>query len=439
MKLYTWFRTSKIGLTIIVLVGIVAVSGIYIFATGVFSQNSTLNQEAAAAASSSTVSVSFPGDLQGLLASLKNLFSVYYPGLNVPVGVLPTPSNSVSNTHFGIFLVGGNKEQAATLLGVQYLRMGINVMNPTPAQLKNVTDAESAGFKVIMGMSNGGVGAQAAQPVTNDAEYQSAFAADLDKIHPAMITIENEEDDPTFWAGTPAQYLHMLTLAAQVAHEKGYKITNGGIDNGGLSIAYWYHLWSTGDHTAADAFAKTVFVPLSQYNYSFKNIMSDIPNSQNPSVPIFGNNPKMAAKLVRVNEFIAGYHATGIDYINFHWYENDPSANVAAITWLEQTTGLQGMSNEMGVFQADPTYISRTLTAVVSLRLPYAIWFNTVGKNGVGPNTPLTNDTGTELLPNGVAFKQFISLLGTPSSSGASNTTPAGYPHSTGNTQVQTQ
>ena len=327
-----------------------------------------------------------------------------------------TPSSTASSsntsytgkTNFGIFLIGGNKEEAGTILGVQYLRMGVDVMNPTTPQLKSVSSAETAGFKVIMGMSNGGVGAAAATPVTNDAAYQAAFAADLDKTHPAMITIENEEDDLNFWAGTPAQYLHMLTLAAQVAHEKGYKITNGGIDSGGVSIAYWNYLWTSGNHAAADAYAQSVFPALAANDYPFKNIMSDIPNSQNPSISILGNDPTMAAKLVRVNELIAGYHATGIDYLNVHWYENSAAANGPAIEWLEQTTGLQAMSNEMGILETDPAHITDTLTEVVALHMPYAIWFDTIGKNGTGPNVPLTNSAGSSLLPNGVAFKDFV-------------------------------
>ena len=350
------------------------------------------------------------------------LFTTMHPAQLGPLSSLfgtPTSSSASSTstsqaapytgkTNFGIFLIGSGRIQAGTLLGVHYLRMGIDVLNPTPSQLKDVASAQSAGFQVVMGMSNGGVGAAAATPVTNDAAYQAAFAADLDKTHPALITIENEEDDPNFWAGTPAQYLHMLTLAAQVAHQKGYKITNGGIDSGGLSIAYWYHLWSTGDHAAADAYAQAVFPPLAKYDYPFKNIMSYIPNSQNPSITPFGTDPNMAAKLARVNELIAGYHATGIDYVNFHWYENIPSANGPAALWLEQTTGLQAMSNEMGVLQTDPTYVANTLAEVVALHMPYAIWFDTIGKGGTGPNTPLTNSAGTSLLPNGVAFKNFV-------------------------------
>ena len=325
-----------------------------------------------------------------------------------PVSTTASSTSYTGKTNFGIFVTGSNEQQAGNTLGVHYLRMGINVLNPTTGSINDVTSAESAGFQVVMGMSNGGRGSAAAGPVTNDAAYQAAFAADLDKTHPVMITIETEEDDPLFWSGTPAQYLHMLTLATQVAHEKGYKITNGGIDSSGVSLAYWNHLWSTGDHAGADAYAQAVLVPLSKVSYPYKNIMTEIPNSQNPSIPILQSSPTLSAKLIRLNELIAGYHATGIDYINLHWYDNNPAVNAAAVTWLEQTTGLQAMSNAIGVFETSPTNVTNMLTEVVALHMPYAIWFDAIGKDGEGPNIPLTDSAGTSLLPNGVAFKNFV-------------------------------
>jgi hypothetical protein len=65
------------------------------------------------------------------------------------------------------------------------------------------------------------------------------------------------------------------------------------------------------------------------------------------------------------------------------------------------------MTNEQGAYEDNPTLVTAMLNEDEALKLPYAVWFNqTSGR--ADSNKPLTDITGTQLLPNGTAFKPFV-------------------------------
>ena len=131
-------------------------------------------------------------------------------------------------------------------------------------QLAHIQEAEAAGFRLNVqfnNLTNSTDGRARSGPVTDDAAYESALAADLDATHPQLVTIQNEEDGLQFWSGTPRDYLHELADAVHVAHAKGYEISNGGVSAGGVKLAYWHHLWISGQRAAADAFARSSLGP----------------------------------------------------------------------------------------------------------------------------------------------------------------------------------
>ena len=308
----------------------------------------------------------------------------------------------VSPISYGIDYRYPEFNSVASYLGVQYGRECIAVLNPPDAkQLANIKSDEQEGYKMMIAYNNVDSKAGNPTPVTNDEAYESALATDLDATHPAVVTIQNEEDGLQFWTGDIPNYLHMLSLAVKVAHSKGYKVTNGGITTTGLDLAYWDYLWTMGKHSQADAFAQLAFSRQSTSGYP---TLKDLPNSSNPNLPILAHSHLLAAKLTRVNALISGYKATGIDYVDFHWLGGIPATAMAeAVPWLEQQTGLPAISSAMASDSATDGSLNAILTEGLALHLSYIVVLGAYE----GQNAPLADISGN-ILPNGIIFKRFL-------------------------------
>jgi len=307
-------------------------------------------------------------------------------------------------TRIGIFNGGRpNAVAVGRALGVRYERMILAVNGTGGVQLANIQAAEAAGFRLNVQFNNLAPSTTSnarSGAVSDDASYEHALAADLDATHPDLVTIQNEEDGLGFWSGTPQDYLHELADAAGVAHAKGYKISNGGITDTGVKLAYWHHLWVTGQREAADSFARRALSPSLTHGHV---IVGDIPDSADPDRPILANAPLMSGKLGRVETLIAGYRAAGADYVNFHWYEDSPDDLRAVATWLSQATGLPAICNEMGQYSNNPETVTALLGMSESLHLAYVMWFAIDGKESVG----LADQNGA-LRANGQAFRALV-------------------------------
>jgi hypothetical protein len=308
-------------------------------------------------------------------------------------------------TRIGIFM-GGHQNTVALgrALGVRYERLILAVNGSDDRQLASIKAAEAAGFRLNVQFNNlapSTASRARSGPVTDDAIYERTLAADLDATHPYLVTIQNEEDGLQFWSGTPQDYLHELADAVRVAHARGYEISNGGITAAGVMLAYWHHLWITGQHAAADAFAQSSLGPGA---FPRRSIASDIPNSAYPDRPILARTVLMRNKLARVETLIAGYRATGVDYVNFHWYEGGPDDLRAVATWLSQATGLPAICNEMGQYSNNPDTVAALLGMSQSLHMAYVMWF---AIDGNGPAVGLA-DQGGALRANGEAFRDFV-------------------------------
>jgi hypothetical protein len=308
-------------------------------------------------------------------------------------------------TKIGIFN-GGRQDPIALgrALGVRYERLILAVNGSDGHQLATIKAAEAAGFRLNVQFNNlaptAGSRARSGR-VSDDASYEQELAAGLDETHPDVVTIQNEEDGLQFWNGTPQDYLHELADAVRVAHAKGYRISNGGVTGVGVKLAYWHHLWVSGQHAAADAFAQRSLDRATLHNHM---IADDIPDSAHPDRPVLAASEPMRNKLERVETLLAGYRATGVDYINFHWYQNSPDDLRAVATWLSQTTGLPAICNEMGQYGNDPATVAGLLAAARSLHLAYVMWFAVDGK---GPAFGLVDQNGA-LRANGQAFRSLV-------------------------------
>ena len=313
-----------------------------------------------------------------------------------------------SNQHFGIFFLGSQQLTVGQAVGVHYQRAAMTVSGANSAQTARIVEAEHAGFGAAVTYTN--VDSQPSRssnrraqsgPVTDTRAYQSALGVDLDATHPQLVVIENEEDGTNFSTATPAQYLQELSDAVTVAHAKGYPITNGGLTSTGLCLAYWHHLWLAGWHSAADEFARTAFT---QGRHATAVVLRDLPTSADPQRPILAADSTQRALLQRSEQLIAGYHATGIDYVNFHWYQIEPGDMAAAVGYLERTTRLPAVTNELGQLDTNPATLTALLNETVTLRLPWVFWTSSDGKRG---DTGLAGPTGALRL-TGAAFADFI-------------------------------
>ncbi len=308
------------------------------------------------------------------------------------------------DTRIGIYF---NRDASITVgkaLGVAYERYHMPISPPNSAAMAKIRAAEAAGFKVNVTFNNmvkAGARTHGSGPVTNDVAFEAALAADLDATHPDLVTIQNEEDGQEFSAGTPAQYLHELSAAVRTAHAKGYKVTNGGLTSMGVKLAFWRHLWARGDHAGADAFATMTLSPAEAKG---KMILADIPNSRDPNRAVLSASPMLLEKLRRAEALIAGYRQTGIDYVNFHWYESDAANMGQVAVWLAQTVGRPAISNEMGQYNTDGAKVAQLLGEAERLHMPYVFWF---ANDGHGPAVGLADESGA-LRANGAAFEAFV-------------------------------
>jgi hypothetical protein len=336
------------------------------------------------------------------LCALATAFSAEPTRAAAASSVMPTPAAKPAN-RFGILFSDPVNLQLGQTLGVGYQRQSIEANTPDPGEAKNITGLEAVGFGVVVTYDN--ICSQtepSSCPVTNPAAYKASLGAQLDATLPSTVVIENEEDGTGFSTSTPIQYLQELTYAVQVAHQRGYLITNGGLTTLGLNLAYWHHLWLSNQWAAADQFAQSAF-----YSGVVRDvlILPNIPNRQNPARPILVNVPAALLKLQSAETLIAGYQATGIDYVNFHWYQAEPVDMEQSISWLEQTTGLQAVCGEMGQYYLSHDLIPGLLNEAITLGLPYVIWN---AADSSGSSIGLANQDGT-LRINGLAFESFVS------------------------------
>jgi hypothetical protein len=320
-------------------------------------------------------------------------------------GMTTHSAAQTGRTRIGIFFNRENAIEVGKSLGVHYQRYHMPINAPNSQAIAKIHAAEAAGFKIQVGFDNfvEGSGPTARSgAVIDDESFKTALAADLDTTKPILVSIQNEENNVKFYPGTPEEYLHELSDAVQVAHAKGYKITNGGLGWRSISLAYWHHLWLSGRHEAADRFAQ---VALSEPVLRASGVIDDIPDSRHPNRPVLNQHGPLRTMLDRVEPLIAGYKKTGIDYINFHWYGPDPAVMGDVVTWLEQETGLQAVSNEMGQYSMDSGQITGLLNESIALHLPYVFWFAHDGRHG--PSRGLAELSGA-IRPNGLVFKAFV-------------------------------
>jgi hypothetical protein len=227
------------------------------------------------------------------------------------------------------------------------------------------------------------------------ATWRQQVATVLDGIpKPVVVQVENEENSTTFFQGQMSDYVNQLNATVEAAHPRGVKVTNGGITSSPTALLTWQDYKDRGLDAQADDFAVRVF--------------SDQPRILNAlrAEPFAGlPSASLQAAWDRAEQLIPAYRQSAMDYVNFHWYENDSEALREAIDYLRRATGKPVVTTEIGQHDTpDPAVVTGHLaTLVEQLRVPLVLWFDADGIPAVG-----LHDQPGVLRPNGQAFKFYV-------------------------------
>jgi hypothetical protein len=252
--------------------------------------------------------------------------------------------------------------------------------------------ALEAGLALVLTVRNAGQSGSlpvpASPPASLDA-YRLTIGLVLDRYHPEVLVIENEENSSLNWSGSPEEYGVTLQAACAVAHERGIPCTNGGLSSEAVSLAVWVSYMEQGKTAEACDFVSRVLDPEAAKDFCDLSSVAELPNEAQSS-------------LIKVRELLALYQPMGADYINFHWYSPDPLALGEVVAFLEKTTGLPALTNEFGLGEQDPQALQAVMEKLVQLGLPYAVAFS-LDRQAVA-----FQDNDGSLRPNGKAFQEFI-------------------------------
>ena len=285
----------------------------------------------------------------------------------------PASACEPSVTRLGVMANGIQKaaDRTATeqALGAGYARPNAALIDATAPQAQNAS-SQAAGLKTVVTIVNRGGGSQPAAPPADLAAYGAGVRRQLQLNRPALAVIENEEIAPKFYSGTPEQYLVQLETAVRVAHEEGYEVTDGGLVSNATALMTWDDLWSRGKHAEADDYARRVWDPARSQE---RAILADIPTSADPAKPILGASPTLRSLYDRAKTLMAGYRASKMDYVNFHWYHRDTEALAQSVAYLQRATGKPAVTNEIGQYDTSPETVTAILGELVDLKVEYAV------------------------------------------------------------------
>lgn len=302
----------------------------------------------------------------------------------------PEPSQSAMNenghTQFGALIKPPNpggggmnfKISIARKLGLTCIRDGISLDNPKDKPIFN------AGFKVVLNVNSSSAANKAQSPfVTDTASYkrQLQYQLSLMKNKPALLVVENEENNARFHGGPASDYVNQLEAAATVAHANGVPITNGGITFPAIMYLTWLDYIEHGKTKEAADLQKRFY---NQFD-----------------------SPRFNSKKEFLKQLIAGYAKSNIDYVNFHWYgrNGDTKSLVEVVNYLQRVTGKPAISNEIGQQDNSPETVKAVLQTCKQLGMRYAIWYSGDGERNTDEQAVGLQNNDGSLRKSGDAFK----------------------------------
>ena len=313
---------------------------------------------------------------------------------------------------FGVMAEGitdNYKIIACKALGVTYVRNEV-VMEDAGSDVPYMDSLLNNHFTLVTNFNyyNSSKGAMPfmtdASKITNDINLI------LQKFHPALVAVENEETNKKYHTGSAQDYIKELTAATQALHQQNIKVTNGGLVEDLVCLLTWKDYISRGMTTEANSFAQRC-IPVS--------ISNDLPD--------LNNHSDLKERMQFADTLIQAYKNADLDYINFHWYEPvlnrwnatsqsstvptgvDTKAMQEVMAFLNRATGKTVITNETGELYNSPGIVKDMLQEFVTQGTPYVIWYSGDGHNQDGA-VALNNADGS-LRSNGKAFLQFLQNL----------------------------
>ncbi|TZF86467.1 hypothetical protein FW774_05345 (plasmid) [Pedobacter sp. BS3] len=325
-----------------------------------------------------------------LLSALRFPQPVENRSVKNPFGIL---ADKTENKAIGI----ATTIRVAKDLGVPYVRTRIwlNKWNGKCIPCEAIT---AAGLKIILNI-NAGAPVNGPVPFPTDiTAYKKTVREILTKYKPALVSIENEEDNPLYHTGTAEDYINELKAGTEIAHQMGIKVSNGGITSALVAMLTYQDMIQHGRTNEADIFARKIFP-----DYKVRNLAKIISNNE---------------KIRFATSVLEAIKSSDVDYINFHWYTPGRGLKGADIStktdvnvldditaFLKKSTGKPVITTEIGQLAPSPVIVTNLLQKTSELNMDFVIWYS--GDGGDGKAIALQNADGS-LRENGKAFKNFI-------------------------------
>lgn len=218
-----------------------------------------------------------------------------------------------------------------------------------------------------------------------------------------IAVVENEEQNQNYHDGPITDYCEMVKAVYQEANPRGIKVANGGIAGVGLDIKVYRWLVTKYGQSTADAYGAAA-----------------MSNAQINAAKTVNSNPTLETAAKQVDTVIS--YRNYYDYFTVHGYEvfsqtnnqTDTVTQISPNVWryikefVEETTGRPIITNETGQRNnISPTLVTNMMNEFYRLGFEYVLWFNGDSVDAAEARA-LSDQTTGEVLPNGDAFKTFI-------------------------------
>jgi hypothetical protein len=215
------------------------------------------------------------------------------------------------------------------------------------------------------------------------------------------MAIEGEEINPTYHWGPLSDYVQMIHTAYNILHPLGVKVTDGGFYNTGIYIKTYRWLQTKYGQSTADLFGNATMSTV-QINAAKDSTIQ----------------PSLQAQARQIDTIFTA--TPWVDYFNLHFYQpknNLPTPDTVTVMnpyaaryikeYVEATTGRPLICNETcSRDNIQPALVTSMLTQYYRCGYFVLQWYN--GVSGPDNSEPITNPTTGAILPNGQAFKNYV-------------------------------
>ena len=221
----------------------------------------------------------------------------------------------------------------------------------------DLADIQAAGIKLVLTVRNSASNNDFPLPGDGsmDAAFQAALGSMIDQLHPDYLVYGNEVNDAAKYAGTVAEFQHLMTLGHVVAAGRGVPDGATALMGSVTSQATYADILATEGSAAAAAF-----------------------KSAAKMAPV---DPALAAK---GNAFIDATKAASVDFFVWHSYFGSSSAILSIKEYVEKRFGGPSFINELGWRTGSAATGTAIIDALNATTMPIVLLYG----SGEGINAP---------------------------------------------------